>query len=53
MDVLKFNSVEEKIITVRGISVILDSHNTNAVSTFVQSEKEWFKSKDNQLNFEI
>ena len=25
MDVLKFNSVEEKIITVRGISVILDS----------------------------
>ena len=25
MDILKFNSVEEKIITVRGISVILDS----------------------------
>ena len=25
MDVLKFNSVEEKIITIRGISVILDS----------------------------
>jgi len=25
MDILKFNSVEEKIITIRGISVILDS----------------------------
>jgi len=25
MNILKFNSVEEKIITVRGISVILDS----------------------------
>jgi len=25
MDILNFNSVEEKIITVRGISVILDS----------------------------
>jgi len=25
MDILKFNSVEEKIITIRGISAILDS----------------------------